>query len=273
MFKKIYVEITNSCNLNCSFCIGHTRKKEFITIDKFKLLLDKIKNHTDYLYFHLMGEPLIHPYINDLIDIASNNFNINITTNGYFIDRIKDNKHIRQINISLHSYDETKNKTLDEYLNNIFESVEILSNNTYISYRMWTNNKYKDEIIKHIEDYYDIKIDGHTKIKENVFFDFDTEFIWPDLNNDYYNENGSCQGLSSHVGILLDGSVVPCCLDYNANLLLGNIYEDSLDNILKSERAVNMFNSFKNKIKCEEFCKHCNFYDRIRTKKAGDIDE
>jgi radical SAM protein with 4Fe4S-binding SPASM domain len=138
---------------------------------------------------------------------------------------------------------------------------------------MWTNNKYKDEIIKHIEDYYDIKIDGHTKIKENVFFDFDTEFIWPDLNNDYYNENGSCQGLSSHVGILLDGSVVPCCLDYNANLLLGNIYEDSLDNILKSERAVNMFNSFKNKIKCEEFCKHCNFYDRIRTKKAGDIDE
>ena len=273
MFKKIYVEITNSCNLNCSFCIGHTRKKEFITIDKFKLLLDKIKNHTDYLYFHLMGEPLIHPYINDLIDIASNNFNTNITTNGYFIDRIKDNKHIRQINISLHSYDETKNKTLDEYLNNIFESVEILSNNTYISYRMWTNNKYKDEIIKHIEDYYGIKIDGHTKIKENVFFDFDTEFIWPDLNNDYYNENGSCQGLSSHVGILLDGSVVPCCLDYNANLLLGNIYEDSLDNILKSERAVNMFNSFKNKIKCEEFCKHCNFYDRIRTKKAGDIDE
>jgi MoaA/NifB/PqqE/SkfB family radical SAM enzyme len=103
MFKKIYVEITNSCNLNCSFCIGHTRKKEFITIDKFKLLLDKIKNHTDYLYFHLMGEPLIHPYINDLIDIASNNFNTNITTNGYFIDRIKDNKHIRQINISLHS--------------------------------------------------------------------------------------------------------------------------------------------------------------------------
>ena len=52
-----------------------------------------------------MGEPLIHPYINELIDIASNNkFNINITTNGYFIDRIKDNKNIRQINKIMKKY-------------------------------------------------------------------------------------------------------------------------------------------------------------------------
>ena len=267
MFKKIYVEITNNCNLNCSFCSGNTRKKGYITVDRFKILLDNLKSYTKYLYFHLMGEPLIHPYINELIDIASNNkFNINITTNGYFIDRIKDNKNIRQINISLHSFDETKNKSLDEFLNNIFEAVDILSTNTYISYRMWTNNKYKDEIIKRIEEYYNVKIDGHTKIKENIFFDFDTEFIWPDINNGYYNEEGSCQGLSSHIGILVDGSVVPCCLDYDGNLTLGNIYEDSLDNILKSERAVNMLDNFKNNKKTEEMCKHCNFYDRIVNK-------
>jgi len=264
MFKKIYVEITNNCNLNCSFCIGNTRRKEYIKIDRFKDLLKRLEGYTDYLYFHLMGEPLIHPQINELINYASTKFNVNITTNGYYIDRIKDNKNIRQINVSLHSYDDTKNKTLDEYLNNIFESVNELSKNTYISYRMWTNNKYKDEIIEHIEEYYNIKIDGHTTIRDNIFFDFDSEFIWPDLNNDYYNENGTCQGLSTHVGILVDGSVVPCCLDYNGQLTLGNIYEDSLDDILNSDKALDMLESFKQNIKNEELCKHCNFYDRIK---------
>jgi radical SAM protein with 4Fe4S-binding SPASM domain len=212
-----------------------------------------------------MGEPLIQPQINELIDYASTKFKINITTNGYYIDRIKDNKNIRQINISLHSFDDTKNKSLDEYLNNIFESVNELSKNTYISYRMWTNNKYKDEIIKRVEEHYNIKIDGHTTIRDNIFFDFDSEFIWPDLNNDYYNENGTCQGLSTHIGILVDGSVVPCCLDYNGQLVLGNIYEDSLDDILASDKALDMLESFKQNIKKEELCKHCNFYDRIRT--------
>ena len=266
MFKKIYVEITNSCNLNCSFCSGHSRKKEFLAVDKFKQLLDKLEGHTKYLYFHLMGEPLVHPYINELINLASNRFNINLTTNGYFINRIKDNKNIRQINISLHSFDDKRNKSLDEYLNNIFDSVEELSKTTYISYRMWINNDYKSYIIKKLEDYYGIEINGHTKIRDNIFFDFDTEFIWPDINNDYYNENGSCQGLSSHLGILVDGSVVPCCLDYNANLLLGNVYEDSLNDILNTDKVKKILEGFKNNKKCEEFCKHCNFYDRIINK-------
>ncbi len=120
MFKKVYLEITNNCNLNCSFCNKNKRNKRFITKDEFNIILDKLKDYTEYLYFHVMGEPLIHPLINELIDIASNNFFVNITTNGYFIDRIGDNKNIRKISISLHSYDEKNNKSLDNYLENIF---------------------------------------------------------------------------------------------------------------------------------------------------------
>ncbi len=71
MFKKIYVEITNNCNLKCDFCIGNKREKKFIDIENFKLLLNKLDGYTDYLYFHVMGEPLLHPKINDLINIAS----------------------------------------------------------------------------------------------------------------------------------------------------------------------------------------------------------
>ena len=264
MFKKIYVEITNNCNLSCSFCNEVKRKREFITIDKFNTLLDRLKGYTNYLYFHLMGEPLLHPNINELIDLASNSFNINITTNGYLLDRIKDNKNITQINISLHSFNEKYSKTLDEYLNNIFNSTEeLLQNNTIINYRLWTNTKYKDLIIDKLNRYYNVSINGNTTIKKNVFIEFDTEFIWPDLNNDYYNEAGSCMGLRTHIGILVDGTVVPCCLDTNGVINLGNIYEEELNAILNKDIVKEMKDNFKNNKKIENLCKHCNFYDRI----------
>jgi len=271
MFKKIYVEITNNCNLNCPFCIGNNRQKEFITEYKFNLLLNKLKGYTKYLYFHLMGEPLIHPEINQLINIASKDYKINITTNGYFINRIKDNKNIHQVNISLHSFDDKKNKTLDEYLNDIYNAVDnLLVNNTIINYRLWVNNKYKDDIIKSIENRYNTIINGNTKIKDYLYLEFETEFIWPNINNHYCNEEGSCQGLRTHIGILVDGSVVPCCLDYNGNLKLGNIYEQDLDEILNQQKVKDMIKGFQNNKKIEKLCQHCNFYDRIMQKKGSD---
>ena len=123
--KKVYVEITNNCNLDCSFCIKNTRKSMFMSEDNFDVFLNKLKNTTSYLYFHVMGEPLLHPLINEFIDIASNsNYFVNITTNGYLIKRIINNKNIRQINISLHSFDNKYNKSLIDYLNDIFEVAE-----------------------------------------------------------------------------------------------------------------------------------------------------
>ncbi len=271
MFKKIYVEITNNCNLNCPFCIGNNRQKEFISEYKFNLLLNKLKGHTKYLYFHLMGEPLIHPEINKLINIASKDYKINITTNGYFINRIKDNKNIHQVNISLHSFDDKKNKTLDEYLNDIYNAVDnLLVNNAIINYRLWVNNKYKDDIIKSLENRYNTIINGNTKIKDHLYLEFETEFIWPNINNHYCNEVGSCQGLRTHIGILVDGSVVPCCLDYNGNLKLGNIYEQDLDEILNQQKVKDMIKGFQNNKKVEKLCQHCNFYDRIMQKKGSD---
>ena len=131
MLKKVYIEITNNCNLNCSFCTLKKKKNKVVSVDDFNIILDKLKGHTNYLYFHVLGEPLLHPNINELIDLAkNNNFNVNITTNGYFINKIKYNENIRQINISLHSY--TDNISIDDYLNNIFDSVNNLSKYTYI---------------------------------------------------------------------------------------------------------------------------------------------
>lgn len=263
-FKKIYVEITNMCNLNCPFCIRNSRKVESITIDRFNILLDKLKPYTDYLYFHVLGEPLMHNNINELIDIASNNFNINITTNGYLIDRVSDNKNIRQINISLHSYN--GNKDLKEYLDNVFDSVDkLVLNKTYISLRLWVKNKYNNEIIDYINSRYKLSIPYDVKdytINDYLFINNFHEFIWPDLDNNLNEECGTCYALIDHIGILVDGTIVPCCLDTKGIINLGNIYTDSLDDILSSKRVANMIEGFKNNKKVENLCRHCKFIDK-----------
>lgn len=263
-FKKIYIETTNLCNLNCDFCIKNRRKKEIMTIQNFKIILSKIKNYTNYIYLHILGEPLLNPKLNEFILLASNEgFNINITTNGYLIDKIKDNKNIRQVNISLHSFDVKYNVELKKYLNNIFDSVEeLIKNDTYVSLRLWVKNKYSEDIINEVNNYYKVNITKNTKIKENLFFNFEKQFIWPDLNNSYYNESGKCYGLTDHIGILVDGTIVPCCLDTLGIINLGNIFKEEIDEILNKKAVIKMIEGFKNNKKEMELCKHCNFLER-----------
>lgn len=266
--KKIYIEITNHCNLSCDFCIQNKRKLQHITLEEFNILLAKLEPFTNYLYFHILGEPLIHPEINELINIASQKFHVNITTNGYLINRIKDNKNIRQINISLHSFDQKYKISLNKYLTNIFNSIdELIKNNTYISLRLWVKNQYNNEIIDFINNRYQTKLtsdDQNYKINDYLFINNFRTFIWPDLNNNYYNETGKCYALKDHVGILVNGTVIPCCLDTTGTINLGNIYQNNLNEILNQERCFNMLEGFKQNQKREELCKHCSFLDNCK---------
>lgn len=260
MYKKVYIEITNNCNLSCDFCIKNTRKNKFMNINDFEIILNKLKEHTNYLYFHVLGEPLMHPKINEFINLAKeNNFNINITTNGYLIKRIINNKNIRQINISLHSFNEKYKKTLEDYFKDIFEVTDILKEYTYINYRIWINSTYKERMLKILEEKYNIKIKGHTKLGKNTYIDFDKNFLWPDLNNNYYNEIGKCYALKEHIGILVDGTIIPCCLDSKGTINLGNIFKNNLDDIKINDRYHSMLKGFKENKKIEELCKHCKF--------------
>lgn len=265
MFKKVYVEITNVCNLNCRFCHGTKRQKEFISLNNFEVLLEKLKGYTKYLYFHVMGEPLLHPFINELIDKASKEgFLINLTTNGYYIMKIMDNKNVRQINISLHGFSLENEKSLNEYFNDLFEVSDIMAQRgTYISYRLWAKSPFRTEIIGKLEKKYHvlIKEDSNIKLSDNVFLEFDNEFIWPDLNNDYFSEDGSCLGCRSHIGILVDGTVIPCCLDSEGLINLGNIYKQNLDDIINSKKFIDLKNGFLNNKKNNKLCQKCNFYN------------
>ena len=266
MFKKIYIEITNICNRNCSFCSATNRQKKEMAIEEFTHVIEEIKKYTKYIYLHVKGEPLLHSKFSDILKICEDNdIFINITTNATFLNKyyevLKNNKKVRQINISLHSYTKT------EELKDLFNTVDNLNKNTniYLVYRYWLgNNKFKDsiivqELVKHYNLDKEVYNINNIKINNTLYINKDEEFIWPDLNNKYYNEEGYCLGLKSHIGILSDGTVIPCCLDAEGIISLGNIFEESLENILNKEKTKNIINSFKNNKRIENLCKHCSF--------------
>ena len=263
--KKVYLEITNRCNLACPFCIKNKRRINDISMDNYKLIISKIKPYTKEIYLHILGEPLLHKDINKFIDYGTKEgLLVNITTNGYLIENI-DTYNIHRLNISLHSYNETYGISLDEYLTNILKVIDRIKEKTFISLRLWVNGKYSKEIIKKITNHYNVAISlsDNTKLKiaPNIIIDTFHEFIWPDLNNDYYSEEGTCKGLIDHLGILNDGTIIPCCLDSKGEINLGNIYKQELSDIFKEDRVIKMIDGFKHNYKCEELCCHCHFID------------
>ncbi len=274
-FKKIYIEITNACNKNCSFCSKSTRKKVEMSPTDFEFIIMQVKNYTDYVYLHVKGEPLLHSRFEDIINICDKyNMNVNITTNGTFLPKqqeiIANSKCVRQINLSIHSLNDRNE------INNILNSVNDIKKrkDIYFVYRYWTlkenlilkDNQILDVITKHynlsIEKQQEIEQNGNIKINKYTFINKDKEFVWPSLNNQICNETGYCYGLKTHIAILSDGTVVPCCLDAEGIINLGNIYKTKLEEILNSERTMNIINAFKNNKKFENLCKHCSFINR-----------
>ena len=272
-FKKIYIEITNACNLSCPFCIKNKRKINYMTLENYKYIINKVKDYTREIYLHILGEPLLHPNIIDFIEYATKeNLEVNITTNGYLINNLNNNKNIHRLNISLHSYNEIYKLDLETYLNNIFTTIDKIKDKTFISLRLWVGNKNTDYILNYINKRYNTNIislenNTKTKITSNLIIDTFHEFIWPDLNNNYYNEVGKCKGLIDHIGILSDGTIIPCCLDTLANINLGNIYKEDINTILNKEIVKDMIDGFKKGIKCQELCKHCSFLEPKNNKK------
>lgn len=266
-FKKIYIEITNACNLSCPFCIKNKQKVKYITKEEYSIIINKIKNYTEEIYMHILGEPLMHPDLIHFIDYANQaNLLVNITTNGYLIEKIKNIKNIHRLNISIHSYNEIYKIDLDTYLDNIFNTIDTIKSNTFVSIRLWVKNKNTKHILEYINKRYNTNIqtldkNTKTKIDTNLIIDTFHEFIWPDLNNTYYNDKGTCYGLINHIGILSNGTIIPCCLDTEGIINLGNIYREEINDIMNKKIVTDMIENFKKGNKCQELCKHCNFIE------------
>lgn len=282
MFKKIYIEITNVCNLKCKFCPETQRNKQFMTVENFEEIISKIHKHTKLVCLHVKGEPLLHNKLEKLLKILEKyNLKANITTNGTLIkdklEILKKSKSVRQINFSIHSIAQNE-KLNTQYLKDIFESAEQLKN-IIISYRLWNlqnikENDINNTIIEEIEKYHNMQNlkqeltkNDFFQLRKNIFINQDIEFTWPDINKEIIIEKGKCLALKEQIAILVDGTVVPCCLDNNGDIPLGNILEETIDEILNKPQSVTIKKNFENGILTCQLCKTCGFLKRLENKR------
>ncbi|EKD42773.1 MAG: hypothetical protein ACD_73C00025G0002 [uncultured bacterium] len=291
-FKKIYIEISNVCNLQCDFCPVVERDKKIMTEELFAKVISESAPLTDEVCFHLMGEPLTHPKIGRYLDIcAQHQLPVNITSNGILLDEEKNllllNPIVRQINFSLHSFKANfKDKDIRPYLNKIFNFTQTALQtrpDLYLNYRLWNlenenpENDFNEEIFQHIETFFNVSLNrrAHPDWKKSknilgrLYLHFDTRFDWPSLNAPLQGQKGFCHGLSSHIGIHADGTLVPCCLDKEAGIKLGNCQNSTIEEIIQTPRAQNIKNGFQKRQLNEDLCKRCTFIQRFDSKQSG----
>lgn len=233
--------------------------------EEFKDIIKKIQAYTDYIYLHVKGEPLLHPQINELIEIANQaNLKVNLTTNGTLLENLE-NRKIRQINYSIQSCENSLQiKEIIRKLKQIQKESD-----TYISLRLWRKNTKENKAILKVlqEEFPNMeKLENKRAIDNNIFLSIEEEFEWPCLETKLEQEEGYCYGLKDHIAILVDGTVVPCCLDQDGIIALGNILKEDLDVILNNKRAVKIQQGFQNRKAVEPLCQKCQF--KLKFKKG-----
>ena len=285
-FYRIYVEITNVCGLSCSFCPTKSLPSKEMDLDFFDNVMQQAKAHTKEIACHVVGDPLTQSNLGDYLDIIhKHGLKAMLTTSGYFLK-----KHnydtlfhpcVKQINISLNSFNKNDTSiTFEQYIKPILALCDAKlarEEELFINLRVWnldemmSERTFNDTLFKRLSSGFDVNLDLDTiyeerpksiRLASKVLIHFDNYFEWPSLKNDNYG-HGTCQGLQSHIAILANGMVVPCCLDCDGIVELGDLHKSALNEILGSKRAVNMLEGFKEGKAVEELCQKCSYKDRF----------
>ena len=270
MYSRVYVEITNICNMSCSFCHGHSRPARQMTEGEYAHILEQLKGKTDYIYHHLMGEPLIHPLLPRFIEMARQaGFKPMITTNGTLLDRFGDailTKGLHKVNISVHSFEGDAAEAHRLYLQKIADFAKKANENgIIISLRLWNkgcDDGRNDTVLAYLREAFPDAWKENTRgyrIRDGLFLEWGDRFAWPDQNAPHGGDHLFCHGLRDHFGILSDGTVVPCCLDSDGVIALGNVFRQELKDILESERAKAIVQGFSNRKAVEDLCCRCGY--------------
>ena len=280
MLDKIYLEITNVCNMNCSFCHKTSREKRLMTLEEFEILTDKLKNKAKYLYFHLMGEPTLHPLLPEFIDRARNKgFIPIITTNGSLLrekGELLESHLPHKISISLHAPEANPTFSDEGYLDEcIAFAKRVSAKGCIVALRLWNVGSDADNsnILSRLHsefsgDWTPIRGGIGERLATRIFLEWGERFDWPDDKAEEADKNADafCYALRNQVGVHVDGTVVPCCLDADGRLALGNLFESNLDEILESQRARDILRGFDRRRAVEEFCRKCGFAKRFSKK-------
>lgn len=260
-------------------------------IGHFRIITSKIRSFTDQIMLHVLGEPLLHPDLETILDIADENkLLVNITSNGVLLKNmvglLQKKKSLRQINISLHSKGGyTNEKDASEYIDEMIGvSRDIInSSGIIVSMRLWNISDGDQEA-----DHYNIRVAqmlekafrkkillqtiGYTrmgmKLKDQLYLNFDNRFAWPRLEGTISEHQGFCYGLRHHVAVLTDGTVVPCCLDNKGDIPLGNLLTENMDDILSAIRSRNIISGFSERRAVEPLCIRCTYKNRFNNNKS-----
>lgn len=249
-----------------------------MTVEEFEYILIQIKDLTNYIYLHVKGEPLLHPKIIEFLTLAEKyNLKVNLTTNGLLFPKLKSKletcKALHKINFSLHCEHQKQ-----DYEEEIFKAVDTFSTHPVVIYRLWTLSKGQldeksTEIVDKISKHYQLSneiveklhTESNVKISSTIYVDKDKKFDWPKAN--VQESEGYCLALKTHLAILCDGTVVPCCLDSNGNVNLGNIYTEKIEAIINSEKYKTLKKSFQDRKPKEKLCQSCTYKLRFKKEK------
>jgi pyruvate-formate lyase-activating enzyme len=280
MLNKAFVEITNCCNLRCAFCPGTRRAARQMTAEEFDALARALQGHVRFLYLHLMGEPLTHPQLSEILQICADlGFRVGLTTNGTLLESrgsilVDHAPVLHKLSISLHA-PEGSGVELDmqAYLETVWRVCAALrQEGVHCVLRLWNEGGAQEkngEILDFLAQ--KLGVDPLTLpvsrsrsrvLDKDLFLEMEERFDWPELSAE---ETGAqfCFGLRDQIGVLVDGTVVPCCLDHEGDIPLGNLFTTPLDEILASARARAIYEGFSNRAPAEELCRRCGFATRF----------
>lgn len=272
--SRVYVEITNICNRNCSFCPGTVRERARMSLSDFEEVCSRLLGVTDYLYLHVMGEPTTHPNLIEMINSASDlGFKLAITTNGTLLSRVGEellSSRVYKVNISLHSFEEGTNEDYLEYVRSVLDFADSSSARGILTVlRLWNRGYDKGRNINTLEIMREkfkspwVESTSGARLRHRLHLEYGDRFEWPDMACDDKGGEVYCRGLGDHFGILVDGSIVPCCLDREGEITLGNIFSDDVAEVLLSERAEKMREGFRTRCATEELCRRCGYARRF----------
>lgn len=271
MAFKVYLEITNCCNLNCSFCPGTKRMPEMMSYSRFKSLAERVAGKTDYLYYHLLGEPLLHPDLPRMIAYtATLGMKPMVTTNGTLLARRGDeilDAGVHKVSVSLHSFEANDGVDFDAYFDQCLTFASRAGERgRYCALRLWNLKGGREErnarILDALHHAFPEKWEKNRsgwRLRQGVYLEWGNYFDWPDLQAYDYGERCFCYALRDQIGVLCDGSVVPCCLDKEGDLVLGDLNTQTLEEILESPRARSIYDGFSARRANEPLCRRCGF--------------
>lgn len=279
MFSRAYLEITNVCNLACAFCPGTTREKRFMAPEDFALLAKKLRPYTEYLYLHVMGEPLLHPQLAEILRTCTElGYRVCLTTNGTLLPEqlplLRDCSALHKVSVSLHSFEGNgKSDGLEHYVAQAAASCLSLGERGVIcALRLWNKGGAEAENARILrvldgllgQDTAALPPDrrGNRRLAERLYLEPGEKFDWPHPDNDR-RDTQFCHGLRQQLAVLCDGTVVPCCLDSEGRLALGNLLTGELDDILASSRAQAICRGFDARQPSEELCRRCGYAARF----------